>query len=143
MQTITNPAELLRIAMQTSKNHTTLLAAFTYEPELAARTATLFMAEYPNAKASAKTVQAIRSSLRAVPVEDTESPWTILYMKDSRSFILGRATPQAKKEVSDAEQLELDREAINAIYRRRGAAWLVDEALAYAEMDKEAEKEAA
>jgi hypothetical protein len=142
-QIINNPAALLELAMDNANNSLTMLASFTFNPELAALTATLFVQRFPDAKASAKTIINIRSSLGDVPVGDTEAPWTITFLKESRTFVLARRRPHAPREVSPEKQLELDREAINEIYKRRGSAWLVDEANAYAEMDKEAEKEAA
>jgi hypothetical protein len=142
-QILNNPAALLKVAMQNSDNSLTMLASFTYNPELAAATATLFVQTYPDAKASARTIINIRSSLGDVPVGDTEAPWTITFLKESRTFVLARRRPHAPREVAPEKQLELDREAINAIYKRRGSAWLVKEAEGYARMDAEAEKEAA
>ena len=121
--------EVLDVAMSISDSGRSLKATFTVNPELAVQAANLFMATYPQAKASADTIKALRTALRRVEVADTEAPYTLTWLKESQLFVLGRATPRLHTEgngkAEDAEltaeqQLEVDRAELLRIIERQG-----------------------
>lgn len=143
---VTDPSHLLEIAMSMSDQDKTLGASFTFNPELAPKTANLFMAKYPDARASCGTIKAMRTALRRVPVADTERPYTLVYLEESNSFILGRAkkVDRKKEELSAEQREELDYKALKDIVSRQGRDFLLNFLLATEEEEQEEEiKEAA